>query len=136
MTDFAIYISRLSNSTDSLRHVDDALRFFTGSNSGTDTTQAKKHANEICAVIRPLLASGSNHLSAAMTFNERLVSENLQKRHTSNWQQFLTGLDTLCKRLEKGELTLYSSDVSALNDVADALDLECEELFKRINARY
>ena len=78
---------------------------------------------------------GMPHYSLGV--NSRGMSEFLRLRHRNAWPGIRDSLLSLTERLEKGggagascEVALSDEDVSILDDVADALDNECESLFR------
>lgn len=74
--------------------------------------------------------------------NGRGMSEFLRLRHRDAWPNIRGGILSLTARLEKGggtdaagEVTFSDEDVSILDDIADALDNECESLFRETRRR-
>ena len=64
------------------------------------------------------------------------MSDFLRRRHDGDWPGIRNGILSLTARLERGDgagantVSLSDKDVSILDDVADALDNECESLYR------
>ena len=74
----------------------------------------------------------------SLGINGRGMSEFLRLRHSGAWPDIRNGILSLTARLEKGGgagMALSDEDVSILDDVADALDNECEMVFRETRRR-
>lgn len=71
----------------------------------------------------------------SLSIDEHSIVEILQQRHSKDWQEFKTQIIRLTKKLELSEPRLTNENFDLLEDIADALDAECAELFKRMSGR-
>jgi hypothetical protein len=77
----------------------------------------------------------NRHLSETVDLDEKNIVETLQKRHIRNWQQYKEQIIQLNDKLTSGVTTITQNDFEILNDVADAIDTECANIFRRISGR-
>ena len=80
---------------------------------------------------KKLLGQNSNTL----ILNEDAVTAALNQSHQDDWQQFKNGLINLVEKLEGEHQSFSEYDVMILEDVADALDMECASLFRQMSGR-
>lgn len=101
-----------------------------------ERTRQPGEVKSLLGVLVPL----DRHLRGVSYFslgvNGRGMSDFLRRRHGVDWPDIRDSILSLTARLEKdcGEgaaaVSLSDKDVSILDDVADALDNECESLYR------
>ena len=63
------------------------------------------------------------------------MSEMLQQKHGQDWQRFKKTVLELTEELKRGKTNLAVEELTALDDIGDALEAECASLFNRISGR-
>lgn len=97
-----------------------------------------EEAGSLLAVLAPM----SRHLRGKTYFvlgiNAEKMSGFLRLRHRENWPSVKGGILSVEARLKEGaggRVALSGKDLSILGDVSDALDNECESMFKEMRRR-
>lgn len=134
MTDFGVVVSKFRESTESLRRFDEALMFFKGRT--TDNPQDRELQREkLLSILRPISEILNGRLPQGMDFDEQGVLEILQSRHMEDWQGYKTRLLILVDKVSARNTDFQAEEFQALNDIADAVDMQCATLFKKISGR-
>jgi len=135
MGDLSIYASKFSVNSKSLKDFDDALRFVKGKKEITKTPGVTEIISKLLNVINPILQSIKGNLSESIAIDERSVVDIIKNRHNREWPTYRERIQKLHAKLSSNEFTLSQSDFQLLNDIADALDAECANLFRRMSER-
>lgn len=93
-----------------------------------------RHIESLLSVLGPLSERIQNgqELSAMEEIDESSIIDTLkQRKRQSDWERFRSKLIDLVGRLRRGEPDITADDSIVLNDVADALNYECSQYFKR-----
>ena len=133
MSDLGIFASKFSINSKSLKEFDDALRFIRGKNEITKTGKAAEMVDKLLNVICPISEAIKGNLSESTAINERSVVDILRNRHEREWPIYKERMLELSSKLKSAKFQLSKGDFHLLDDVADALDSECANLFRRMS---
>jgi hypothetical protein len=135
MSDLSTFISRFHDNTNLLKQFDEALRYFKHLSIQEDLEKTQKQLQKLLLILRPISEILKGRLSDTLRFDEQSVIEILQQRHIKDWQHYKEYIITLADKLSSGNTNLTENDYNILNDVADAIDTECANLFRRLSER-
>ena len=133
MGDLGIFASKFSINSKSLKEFDEALRFIKGKNKITKTGEVTEIIDKLLNVINPISEAIKGNLSESTAINERSVIDILKNRHEREWSIYKKKILELRSKLNSAKFQLAKNDFQLLNDVADALDAECANLFRRLS---
>jgi hypothetical protein len=91
--------------------------------------------NKLLKVVSPISESVKGNLTESIAINERSVADIIKARHSGEWPRYRERIQELESKLKSNRLTLSQSDLQLLNNIADALDAECANLFRRMSER-
>jgi len=135
MGDLGVYASKFNINSKSLKEFDEALRFLMENKKVTRTSEVTDIINKLLNVINPILESIKGNLSESIAINERNVVDIIRNRHNREWPTYRERIQELHFKLNSNEFTISQTDFQLLNDIADALDAECANLFRRMSER-
>lgn len=135
MGDLGIFASKFSTNSKSLRKFDEAIRYLRGKDEITNTGEIAEMINKLLNVINPISEAIKGNLSKSTIISERRIVNILKKRHDKEWPQYRKRILELNSKLRTKKFQLTRDDFNLLNDVADALDAECANLFRRMKQR-
>lgn len=135
MGTLGIFASRFNVNTKSLEAYDEALRFLKKKDEIKKTPEVKANIDKLLDVIEPILENIEGSLSESTAINERSVVDIIKERHDREWPTYRKKLKQLYSKLTSSEFKLSEGDFRLLNDIADALDIECGNLFRRMSER-
>ena len=135
MTEIGLMASRLHENTSSLRQFDEALRYLKRNKFEVEMHRDSEELGIIISVIEPLVKNLDGRLSNAINIDEEGILSMLRRRHMNEWQNYRKHLFNLHSKLSSPESIITGEDFGILNDIADAMDVECADLFKRIGGR-
>jgi hypothetical protein len=133
MSEVGLLNSRYDLSQRSLEAFDEGLYHLWGKHQRGDS-DTSRHINSLLSILSPLSERMQNQreLSVAEEIDESSIIETLkQRKRSSDWDTFRFRLNNLVERLKRGESDITADDSALLNDVADALNHECSQYFKR-----
>lgn len=132
MSDFGIFASRLQINNDTLKEFEDSLRYLRARKIPSNQEQDEYCLEKLNKVIHPIVDNLNGNLSNTMLLDDRDIVEILRRRKVKNWPSFKDNFIILAKKISSKNLELNESEISLLNDVADAIELECSKLFRRM----
>jgi len=135
MGEFGLLASRLNDNTNLLRKFDEALRYFKKTNAEKNPTEALGQAEKLLAVLKPVTIILNGHLSKSVELDDHNIVEMLQQRRLKDWQRYRNQIIHLTERITSRNFEMKKNDYQVLDDVADAIDMECANLFRRISGR-
>jgi len=135
MSNLGLFASRFHYSTNSLRQFDEALRYFKRPNVQRDSTETQSQIEKLLFVLKPIAEMLNGRLSETINFDERGIVEILQQRRAKDWQRYRELIIQLTAKFISGNTNITENDFKILNDVADAIDTECANLFRRMSGR-
>ena len=133
MADLSILAHRLYDNTKVLEAFDKAIRHF--KQQKIVTKDDVEFVNYMIAVMKPLLVILDDGLSDACTFSVDSVARIIRLKQGSNWQQYRILLQELVQKIDSMDYSFLVEDFQILDDVGDALDTECANLFRRMGNR-
>ena len=131
MSDFGLLSVNLDKTSTHLREFSNAIDYLR-KNSDVCNDDLMNAVKNLLEVLIPLNKLVQGELPRSITLDEESIMEILQQKHSDSWQLFKNLISTVTKKLEKYDMTLNSKDIECLDDVADALDTECSQLFMRL----
>ena len=133
MSDFGVFASRLQINNKSLKEFESGLRYIrTRKPNATTAEQDAEYIKKITSVMDPIVENLNGNLSKSMLIDDQNVVDILRHRKLKNWQIYKEELIKLLEKLLAKNLEVSSSEMSTLNDIADAMEIECSKLFKRM----
>lgn len=133
MSNLGVFASRFEINSKTLKEFDEALQSIKKRTGGTQTREANKR---LLKVIEPITERLKGNLSTILVFNEGGVTDILKERHSRDWPTYKEKLLKLNNKLNSENPLLTVEDFQILEDIADAIDAECENLFQRMSERY
>jgi len=132
MGEMSIFASKFSTSSMSLKDYDDALRYLKKKDiSKNPETDAK--IEKILRVVNPVSDAIQGKLSISTEIDENSVLDIIRHKHEKDWFLYKDKIVKLNHKLLNGDFELSRQDIDVLNDIGDALDVECGTLFKRLS---
>jgi hypothetical protein len=135
MGEFGLLASRLNDNTNLLRKFDEALRYFKKTKVEENSSETQHQAQKLLAVLKPVTVILDGQLSKSVDLDDRDIVELLQQRRLKDWQRYRNQIIRLTDKIESGNFEMTKGDYKMLDDVADAIDMQCANLFKRISGR-
>jgi len=135
MGTLGIFATRFNMNTKSLEAFDEALRFLKEKENTKETPEIKANIDKLLEVVGPILQSIEGNLSESTAIDETSVVHIIKERHDRDWPSYRKKLQELYSKLSSGEFELVDTEFNILNDIADALDVECGNLFRRMSER-
>jgi hypothetical protein len=135
MGDLGIFASKFSINSKSLKEFDKALYFLRNGGEITRKPQEKEMLDKLLNVLQPVSVVIGGNLSDSTTINERGIMETLKNRHSKDWGAYKDKILSLNLKLNSETFTITQEDLGLLNDIANALDAECFNLFRRMSEK-
>jgi len=133
MGTLGIFASRFNMNTKTLEAYDEALRFIKKKEEIEKTPEVKANIDKILEVIEPILKNIEGNLSDSTAISDRSVLEIIKDRNEREWPTYKMKLQELYSKLTSNRFKLSKDDFRLLDDIADALDVECGNLFRRMS---
>jgi hypothetical protein len=135
MSDFGLLATRFNENTILLRKFDNALRYFKAKGRPVEQSRAVEQKENLLYVLRPVSETIKGLLSKSTILDEQKIVDILKRRRINDWQRYKEQIIQLTHKLSSSSVDLNREDFELLNDVADAIDIECASLFRRISGR-
>ena len=135
MGDLSVFASKLNISSKSLKEFDDALRLFRNKEEILNTGEKRRHIGKLLRVVAPISEAIKGELSVSTEIDERRVTAIIRNRHEHDWAFYRDDILKLNSKLNSPKFRLTRNDIDILNDIADALDIECGNLFRRLSEK-
>lgn len=135
MSDLGIFGSRFMDSDNALREYNEALRYLMEHRHIRKNEEADEQVDKLLNVVEPLSSRLEGDLPKSDLMSEGDLITRLQNRHPKNWPTYQTQIVELETKLRSDEFEVTDEDIHILNDIGDALDTECERLFRRMHER-
>ena len=132
MGEMSVFASKFSTSSMSLKDYDDALRYLKKKNI-TKNPETETKVRKILRVVSPVSDVIQGKLSISTEIDENSVLDIIRHKHEKEWFLYKEKIISLGQKLLSGEFQLSDQDIDVLNDIGDALDVECGALFKRLS---
>lgn len=135
MSDLSIFASKLNLNSKSLKEFDESLRFFSNKHEIVKNNEVENEVGKLMSVIHPISETIRGEFSKTIEISERNIVEILQEWHSADWPTYKQNILDLDSKLSTSSFQLSKKDLQVLNDIADALDAECQKLFRRMRER-
>jgi hypothetical protein len=135
MGEMSIFASKYSACSLSLKQYDDALRFLKKNKDVEKNSETLSAVDKILRVINPISEVIQDKFSTSTAIDESSVLHILRQKHERDWFSYKEKIVYLRDKLQTFEFELSPLDIDILNDLGDALDVECSALFKRLRVR-
>lgn len=132
MGEMSVFAYRFSTTSISLKDYDDALRYLKKKYIAKHP-EIEAKIEKLLKVINPVAEVIQGKLSNSTEIDENSVLEIIRRKHEKDWFSYKEIIIGLNRKLQNGEFDLSGQDVDVLNDIGDALDIECGVLFKRLS---
>ncbi|RLI97244.1 MAG: hypothetical protein DRO96_01070 [Candidatus Aenigmatarchaeota archaeon] len=132
MSNLSIYATQFDSNSKSLTEFEDSLSFFRDNQAIRKDTDVAARLQKILDVLHPITEDLQGRFSSNIHISETTISDILYEWHNQEWPTYKQKLMQLVKKLQEEQIQLLTEDFVLLNDVADALDSECQGLFKRM----
>lgn len=133
MGEMSVFASQFSTSSISLKEYDEVLRFLKKQKEVRKTPEIAIRINKILKVINPISEVIQGKLSNSTEFDENSIVKIIKKKHEKDWFSYKEKIVELNSKLQLSKFELFKKDFDVLNDIGDALDVECGALFKRLS---
>lgn len=124
---------KLNQNIKILREFNSSLRFFRNIKEYNRKNENIKHVNSISVIIDPVCDVIKGNLSKSTKINEDNIINTLKNRFRNNWLNYKDDLLKLKIKFDTESFFLTEDDFTLLNDIGDAINVECINLFKRLN---
>lgn len=135
MSEIGIFATRLENSSTTLKNFDFSLRAIKNRRKINKDEEGLKITNDLLAVITPIAEGIQGNLSNSININERNIICILKELHSREWNLMKNEIVQINSSLKLNKFTISSSNLKILENIADALDIECANIFQRIKER-
>ena len=132
MSDFGIFASRFQVNNETLTDFETAIRYVKIKKDNTQLKNDEKYIEIIINILSPIVQSIQGKLSDTLSFENQNIVEILRKRKSKTWPIYKNHIIKLQEKINSGNLSLSEQELVILNDIADAMDIECSKLFKRM----
>jgi hypothetical protein len=95
----------------------------------------REERNCLLDVIELITESLDGNLSVATKISEGSVTDIIKERQSIHWATYRKKILQLKKELRSMAFELEEEDYNKLEDIADAIDAECQNLFQRMSER-
>jgi hypothetical protein len=135
MGDLGIFASKFNINSRSLKEFDSALHYLRTSTVVTKTPKEIEMIDKLLSVVSPISEVIRGNLSDSTIVNERNILEILKSRHDREWPAYRERILKLNSKLNSDRFQFSNDDLLLLNDIANALDAEIVNLFRRMSER-
>jgi len=136
MSNLGAIASRFDINSKSLKEFDSSLRLLKRKKDELDKSEFEDVIGKILRVVKPISEGINDNLSNLTNVSENNIIIILHERHERNWSKYRNEILELSNKLStKKKIVLSKEDFELLDDIADALDTECEYLYQRLSDR-
>lgn len=135
MGDLGIFASKFNINSRSLKEFDSALHYLRTSALVTKTPKEIEMIDKLLSVVSPISEVIRGNLSDSTIVNERNILEILKSRHDREWPAYRERILKLNSKLNSDRFQFSNDDLLLLNDIANALDADIVNLFRRMSEK-
>lgn len=135
MSDLGFLASRYHINTNSLKKFNSTLRYFKSNDVDQESFRYRTEVSKILSVLKPVCEALEGYLAKSLIIDDGEIVEILSQKHSNDWQRYKNLIVSITQRLEIAANPISSEELDALEDVADAIDIECAMLFRRMRGR-
>jgi hypothetical protein len=135
MSKLGLISSKFDINSRSLKEFDESLLALKEKKYQPESSELTDAINKILKIVKPISESVRNNLTTSSEISENSIILILKERHGRNWSEYQESILSLGEKFTTSapSLQLTEKDFQLLEDIADALDAECEFLFQRMN---
>lgn len=134
MSDIGLFNAKFEINQNMLADFDNAL--CVAKNTNASSQEKKKAAILISNVLLPIKAAIENHPATAPGINEQNILAILHKTVTEkkglDWFEYQINIKNILNKVNNENIIFTNTEFSILNDIGDALDVECNRYYQRI----
>ncbi len=134
MNEISNFSTKLTSFNETLRKFEEALLLVRDSQKVTTNPENLIKIQFLLEIIESIIASVESRFSKSVMIDELKIWDTIRIQSTGGTSVTKNQLLEVYKKLEKSEIALDKDDIIILNIIADAIDFECEKLFKRMMA--
>ncbi len=86
-------------------------------------------------IFEPIVVKINGDISSSILISEGEVTDILRQRYLSCWPTYKQKVVMINLKLQDNKTVFSQEEYAILEDVADAIDAECEQLFRRMSER-
>ena len=134
MGHLSFFASKLNNNIKKLEDYDNAIRFFK-SKIGKDINfeRHKEEVEKLLNIIEPISSVLKGELSKSTEINEYNIIDTLKRNsEKDNWVNIKEEILNINENLHQNIFKFVEIDLKVLNDLGDAIELECNKLFNKM----
>lgn len=135
ISNLGVLASKFNINNKSLKEFDESLRIMRGKKEIRKTGENVNVINKLLNVISPISDLIGGVLTESTNVSERRVIDIIKERHSRDWPEYREKILELNSKLKSNKFALSKNDFILMNDIADALDSECTNLFHRMSER-
>lgn len=135
MSKLGVISSKFDLNSKSLKEFDESLLALKARRNHLESVELKNSVKKLLKVVKPISESVRNNLTASSEISENSIILILKERHEREWPEYQKNILKLGEKLGAKISDLTEKDFQILEDIADALDAECEYLFQRMSER-
>lgn len=132
MSDFGIFASRFQVNNETLTDFENAMRYVRIKENNPTSKNDKQYIEIIDNVLAAIVQSIQEKLFDSLSFENQNVVEVLKKRKSKTWPIYKNQIIQLQEKINSRNTSLSDEELIILNDIADAMDIECSKIFKRM----
>lgn len=132
MSELGVIASKFSANRTALNRFDEALRYIKTNRELKVTETNEEEISKLLAVLNPISDNINDVLSTSIFITEQSVVDIIKERHCHDWPTYREAVLHLIYKMNEPEFQILDTDIELLDDIADALDAECVELFNRL----
>lgn len=135
LSNLGVLASKFNINNKSLKEFDESLHNIRGKEALLRSKTDKESINKLLNVISPISDLISGKLSESTNVSESRLIDIIKERHGHDWPMYRDRILKLNLKLKSDKIELTKNDLNLMNDIADALDSECTNLFHRMSER-
>ncbi len=136
MSDISMLSARLDSSQDLLSAFTKSIQYIQ-TRKNLDEQERKYIKNILSSILFALEESLNNKISQNHNIEGRSILLNLQSLNTTkykkDWNVYIQNIISISKKISNDDLVLKTDEISILNDIAEALDNECDQIFNKMH---
>jgi len=131
MSDVSVFATKFNSNSKSLREFEKSLDFLRGKDKVLSTPESEPYLQVITHFVKSVTESMAGTFKTTCDISLS-VSAILKEWHDCDWPTYSQQMSRLAEKLQQQSFSLSDEDFSLLNDVADAMDSECQSLVRRM----
>jgi len=138
MSDVGLFNALFETNMRSLETFDEAIKFFKKHNKESSVNK-QKAISALTNVLSPIVEAIDKRPGTSTAVNEVNILNILQKtvaeKRGNDWHKYQAAIKLLLYRITSEDVNLTDAEYALLNDIGDALDIECNRYYQRIRGK-